>query len=212
MGIERIVFGINHSNPKPEIAIENISLDIFSGDRVGLETSQNWIDKYSKIKKEYGTEAKSIANPLGELIYELYNFNQNDTEYTINHTFAFHYFFFKTFSSFQDLGIEVVGLGSDKRTKYIREYSANSDLRNEVIHFLLCYSHFDNHLIELVKETECNKVVVGTAHAMKITEFIDCQLRIIDGLPLGSEIEFKTLTNLDRIYKSGKYELPDIRD
>jgi len=210
-----IIYGVNHDEHYPKKIIEPISLETISGDVIGLEASQKWIDEYDKLEKKYGTSVKNIAKPLGKIVMEKYQYGVKDSDVAKAHSLDFHYFWLVTNSLLKKSGAEVIGLGSDKRSSLLRQLNSPQSTSDEVVFNLLSYNHFERYLIDMIKEKKCNKAVLGSLHAKRIAEPLGFELKILDEESFKRDAPSTVLDALEKlqlIYDSEKYILPDIRD
>ncbi len=212
MYLEKIVFGVDASNSNPRTIIDSISLDIEPSSLVGLEVSDSWVYIYRHIAKHANTSS-DFSDNFGHAIFKRYNFDpKKDSRDVIEQTFDHHYFYFCALLAFEDLGASVIGLGSDRRIGIMRHYSNDRSGFGRMASHIIEYPHFQKYLVERIQETGCDRIVVGTAHALKIQRPLGCKLRIINEISGQVLQDFQELPELQTVYEFAKNKLPDLRD
>lgn len=208
MTIERIVYSVSHVHENVERAASFISPDVTANNKVGLEVSEADLKLYDEINSRK-LSPNDAEKALLDAIIERYGYDYSGREEELPQPLSFALFWYGMYNELRQSGAEIKGLGSEKRIRLLNMY-AHGDYSTEfMMYSLISGPHFDSLLTERILENGFDRVVIGLGHAAKVADRTNSKLVVIDDLP--GDLKH-TNDAFERIYQSGRYTLPDLRD
>lgn len=235
MSLNNIVYGVLHLRENAKQVIETVSKDIQKEDRVGIEVTSRTLEVYKKILKD-GLSMSDAEKKATKILFEDdYHSKYSQTEEAIEYSRAGHGFFLRVYQALSPLCADVCGLDS-QRSNLLRTTSRMYDVDSfflllkaygcneselEAAHKcnwpilieILSETHINNYFMKKIKEENCNKAILGLAHAIDIEASTDFKIVRIsnESFKRHEEAIAKNQTVLRKKYPEYNF-LPDLTD
>ena len=210
MTIDRIVYSVLHGSENVERVISLISPQVTAKNKVGLEVSEEDLRLYDQINAR-GLSPQNAEKELLDAIIKKYGYDYSGNEEELPNPLSAAIFWSNLYNHLKNSGVEVIGLGSEKRIRLLN-HNVDRSYRGAVMYHLIEVLHFDHFLFERILEYNVDRIIVGCGHAKRISKITSSNLILVDELHPRLEQMQEVFEREYRAGQYGTYSLPDLRD
>lgn len=219
-----IVYAVDNLEASASIVLDSLQPRLRDNQVVGLQVAPADLDEYVRISDNDFNRVHA-RKELARFLKDKYEYQFDVSEMCARKSpgapIGAHFFYFAVFHALSPR-VQVVGLGSEKKTKicndhmdWINEYDKDDGLppvestERYTDYLLLAGPHFQEKLARRSREESCDVAVIGVGHAEAVSKKLEARLVKIVEIPQRVRDLNQSLL---RVYEKRKHLLPDIND